>query len=315
VVVVDLVEDGEVPGWAAKASMRSASDWERDGARLVNVAVTRARHRVYLLASGRAVEAARRGSTFSHLAALVEDGTVRAVRATDLLGLPAEDLDERNAPDRLHTELWEAFAGQVVAEAVYDEHGYVPAVLDAIAGATSSIWLWSPWFGTAQDRLLPVLSLARDRGVTVTVFVVGNSDWVLRSQRATSPKQDRRLADLRGAVTRLVRVRQMHQKIVIVDRETMFLGSYNTLSGGSRREIMVRYRGRRFAEQVLRHERAENLARQPSCRKHGAPMEATRAPARQGREWTWVCPTTGCEAKQPVDPEAISTGRRPRSTG
>jgi hypothetical protein len=112
-------------------------------------------------------------------------------------------------------------------------------------------------------------------------------------------------------MTRLVRVRQMHQKIVIVDREVMFLGSYNTLSGGYRREIMVRYRGRRFAEQVLRHERAEELSQPPLCPKDGAVMEAARAPARQGRGWTWVCPTKSCPQRQPFDPAGTGAGGRP----
>jgi hypothetical protein len=108
----------------------------------------------------------------------------------------------------------------------------------------------------------------------------------------------------------------MHQKIVVVDGETMFLGSYNTLSGGSRREIMVRYRGRRFAEQVLRHERAEELARPPSCRTHGAGMEASRAPAKQGRGWIWVCPAGNCGEQRPFD-QATTQHRlpaQPRST-
>ncbi len=310
IVVADLVEDGEVPGWSAKASMRSASSFERNGARLINVVVTRARHRVYLLTSGHAVRSAHPDSTFSQLAALVDEGAIRVVRAADLLGLPAGELNEKWISDPLLGELWETFAGHVVAEAVFDEFGYIPAVLEAITRATSSVWLWSPWFGARQDEILPTLALARDRGVEITVFIVDDSDSVVRSQRTRGPDLDRRLAELRGVATRLTRVRQMHQKIVIIDREIMFLGSYNTLSSRARREIMVRYRGRRFAEQVLQHERAEELARPPSCERHVTVMEARRSSSpKKGFAWSWACPTKGCPERRLLGPAATSSDR------
>ncbi|OHV31556.1 MULTISPECIES: AAA domain-containing protein [Pseudofrankia] len=310
VAIVDLVEDGGVPGWAARASLRSARPMDREGAKLLNVAITRARHRAYLLVSRRAVAAAYARSTLGAVGQLVRDGTIHVVRAVDLLGLP--DPDGKDAPptDPLVGELWEAFQGHVVVERIYDEAGYVTAVRDAIQDANHSVWIWSPWFGARQDALVPLLARARDRGVTVTAFVVDEKDWVHRRQRASSRHQDRRLGELAGAVSRLVRLRQMHQKIVIVDDETVFVGSYNTLSSTGRREIMIRHRGRRFAAQVLRHERAAQLAEPPSCPKEGAVMDGARSARAQGDGWHWVCPACGTQQQLPRDDNA--TRRTPR---
>jgi len=322
VVVVDTVEDGDSAGWCSRAAMRpGATRDHRGGARLVNVAVTRARHRVYLLASGRAIASARAGTTFCHIQALVDAGTIRVVRAADLLGLPAHEVD-RAQLNPVAAELWAAFDGHVVSDGVFDEFGYIQALTAEIDAARHSIWMWAPWFGPRQDEVLPALERATARGVTITVFVVGDSDSVVRSQRARDarppvadrarrPSVEERLAALRAAVTQVVRIAQMHQKIVVIDEETMFLGSYNTLSSQNRREIMVRHRGRRFSQKILEHERAAALARPPLCPDHHRQMEARRSQAHsRGYPWGWACPERGCGQRLPLPEPNARAGSR-----
>jgi hypothetical protein len=310
IIVVDTVEDGEWAGWCASAAIESSRPRENSGARLVNVAVTRARHRVYLLASGRAIRSAAPRTTFGHIRALLDEGIIRPVRAADLLGLPADELEQAR-PDPLAAEIWEAFAGHVVAEAVFDEFGYITAVVEAISRARHSVWIWSPWFGARLDEALPALALAKDRGVITRVFVVDDSDSIVRSQRAQGVDVDGRLTALRGVTSQVVRIRQMHQKIVIIDDEIIFLGSYNTLSSRGRREIRVRHRGRRFIQKVLEHERAAILAQPPTCAEHHRPMDARRSSSpRKGYPWYWACPQSGCPFRMPIEKPSSRAGAR-----
>ncbi|WP_198153011.1 AAA domain-containing protein [Pseudofrankia sp. DC12] len=305
VIIVDTVEDGEWAGWCASAAIESSRPREYSGARLVNVAVTRARQRVYLLVSGRAIRSAAPRTTFGHIRALVDQRTIRLVRAAQLLGLPADELDQAR-PDPLVSEIWAAFAGHVVAEAVFDEFGYITAVVEAISRAQHSVWIWSPWFGARLDEVLPALALVKDRGVTTRVFIVDDSDSVIRGQRAQGVDVDGRLTSLRAVTSQVVRIRQMHQKIVIIDDETIFLGSYNTLSSRGRREIMVRHRGRRFIQKILEHERAAILAQPPTCAEHRRPMEARRSSSRRrGYPWYWACARADCKLRSEIGNAAI----------
>ena len=61
VVVLDLVEDGEKPGWAMRGRFDSHDQFERDGARLLNVGVSRARRRVYVITSWKSLSTAKSG--------------------------------------------------------------------------------------------------------------------------------------------------------------------------------------------------------------------------------------------------------------
>lgn len=101
VVVFDMVEAGT--SWVAKGDL-AGTDYAQSGLRLFNVAATRARRRLYLVANGAAVRRARQGP-LADIAAMIDAGSIMAVRAADLLDLPDHPDDGSVSHD-----LWDACA-------------------------------------------------------------------------------------------------------------------------------------------------------------------------------------------------------------
>jgi hypothetical protein len=106
VVIFDLVEDGRGRISSARLDGRR---FDRDGARLFNVGLTRTRHRLYLIASGQAVTQARTGTVLSHVRSMIAEGLVGTVRAVEHLtpvsaGPPADQTpSERILSRRSHS--------------------------------------------------------------------------------------------------------------------------------------------------------------------------------------------------------------------
>lgn len=335
VVILDLVEDGRWPGWISSGDFTAAEAYARNGARLLTVGATRARRRVYILTAWRALTHAKPGTALAHLAALATDPAgprVTGVRATQVLGLPEAETHELSP---LQQEVWEALEGHVRYTAMHDEDTYFPDALDAIDQARHSIWLWSPWYTMRVWQVLPHLKRARQRGVRIHLFVTDESDSLLQGQLSnprTAADAARRLPELRAAADVVVHIKNMHQKILIVDEQISFLGSLNTLSHregpSGRREVMVRFHGRRFARHLLDHENADLIARPPICPDHAVQAELRKFTIRQSRNsnqapnspkqryFAWVCPAktattnsdgttkdTACSRKRSLRPD------------
>ncbi|MFE5329333.1 AAA domain-containing protein [Embleya sp. NPDC056575] len=347
VVVLDLVEDGVLSGWTAAGNFRDARAFAKDGARLFNVGATRARQRVYVIAAWEALAKAANGTVLAQLRDMARaepEALVRGVRSGQLLGLPATESPGLNP---LQQEIWQAFEGHVRYTAIHDEDTYYPDALDAVDQARHSIWLWSPWYTKRMWEVLPHLHDARRRGVRIHLFVTNESDSLLQGQLAkpaTAVDAARRLPELKAVADTLVEIKDMHQKILVIDEQLCFLGSLNTLShapgGQGRRELMVPFRGRRFARHILDHENAELLLHPPVCPDHGGQAElrkytipSKQRPARfpyttnhpAQRYFVWACPTriavvkpdgttstVGCDRRKTLRPEETGyLGKQP----
>ncbi|MFC0600199.1 AAA domain-containing protein [Streptomyces palmae] len=348
VVILDLVEDGVLPGWTAVGDLEDVRPYRKDGARLFNVGATRARQRVYVIAAWDALAKAADGTVLAQLRDMAKaepEALVRGVRSDQLLGLPS---GESPGLTPLQQEIWQAFEGHVRYTAIHDEDTYFPDALDAIEQARHSIWLWSPWYTKRMWEVLPRLDDARRRGVRIHLFVTNESDSLLQGQLAnpaTAADAARRLPELKAVADTVVEIRDMHQKILVIDEQLCFLGSLNTLShvpgSKGRREIMVPFRGRRFARHILDHENADLLLHPPVCPEHGAQAELRKyvipprqRPARSPhtiahpaqRYFAWACParttvakpdgttgTVGCARRKALRPdEARYLGNQPR---
>lgn len=347
VVILDLVEDGVLPGWAAVGDFKDPRGYPKDGARLFNVGATRARQRVYVLAAWDALARADKGTVLAQLRDMARAQPVPlvgGVRSGQLLGLSDGESPGLNP---LQQEIWHAFEGHVRYTAIHDEDSYFPDALDAIDQARHSIWLWSPWYTKRMWEVLPRLHDARRRGVRIHLFVTHESDSLLQGQLAkptTAADAARRLPELKAVADTVVEIKDMHQKILVVDEQLCFLGSLNTLShapgGQGRREIMVPFRGRRFARHILEHENADLLLHPPVCPDHGAQAELRKytIPSKQRpagsphttshpaqRYFVWACPTrttvagpdgttgtVGCDRRKALRPdEAGYLGKQP----
>ncbi|WP_018348104.1 AAA domain-containing protein [Longispora albida] len=280
IVVFDLVEDEWDKRWMFQAE-RSGGSWARTGVRLFNVALTRTQHRIYLIGSRTRVASARPGSPLGHLHELLVTCTARVVRASSVISAQAGEVP----PEKLGvfgSELAGILAQHVRISDIHDERDFNAAISGYLDGAKESIWLWAPWTARRVRTLLPALVDAVGRGVRVTVFTRGESDQMQRGKLAEF------LAEVREDLPTVVAVHEMHQKIVIIDERTVLLGSLNTLSHSSTREVMLAIEGRNFARKLLEHEHAKEFVRQPPrCGRCGtAGMFDLR---RLKADWAWVC--------------------------
>jgi AAA domain len=97
-VIFDLAENGD--GWVARAG-QSTDRLVLDGLRVFNVAITRARRRLYVIASGALLRKSATGPLFA-LRWLVEQNRVRVVHVAEILGRTAEPADDPIASDIWH---------------------------------------------------------------------------------------------------------------------------------------------------------------------------------------------------------------------
>lgn len=217
---------------------------EEDGARLLNVAASRARRHVIVLGN------------FEYLRAKApRDGFVR--RLVDHFEEHGEALDldallplaERDWIDGLHRVLPPTFEFPEGAAGAFTEGTFYPAFLKDLARARESIVIFSPFAtGSGTARWIDSLRAALSRGVRARIltrppeeFGGGSTDKVAELVLA--------LRDL--GITVDLRAR-MHEKIAILDGRILWHGSLNILSHRDTHESMLRLESPAACQQLSR---------------------------------------------------------------
>jgi hypothetical protein len=288
-VIFDLVDD-DGTGWIATGNLREGLS----GLRVFNVGITRARKRLYLIGNASAVRRAKHGPL--HAIHGLSTREVRVVRAPAILGRP-----EMPEDDPVTSEVWEALHNEVTIVEVYDERLLPDELRRRLDNARERVWLWSPWVGRSSQELLPHLRAAQDRDVLVYPVVL----WPEEVQPY--------LQDLHRAIgaelARTVYLKNMHQKIIIIDDRLTFIGSMNVLAHprNGRLETMALLDSRALARRYLNHERADELGKPPTCGDCQAPVRRVQRVTEHGKaQLYWVCnsPTASgpCPWRRPFPP-------------
>ncbi len=288
VVVFDTVEaQYGRPGWLAKATLDGGS-WQRNGARLFNVAATRVKHRLYVIASHERVMRAPNGTTLGHLGDLQRERRVRLLPAVKLI-TPSAWEPLSLGPES--TALREVLARHIEVTDIHDEATFYAQLTSLIDDAKVSIWLWSPWIANRvyKDELLARLRAAVDRGVKVVVFTRDPSDMTQRSENSAEAVEA-----LRGIGARVVEVNIAHQKIVVIDEHTVMLGSLNALSQHRTREVMITTRGAHFARKLLSALHAAEFSTPPRCGACGGDQVDLRRSGTGAKDYYWRCYSEAC---------------------
>lgn len=273
---------------------------QEDGARLLNVATSRARHHIVLVAN------------FEYLRAKApRDGFVRRLvdhfeehgKALDLDALLP--LAEREWIDGLHRVLPPTFDVPVGAAGAFTEGTFYPAFLKDLTRARETIVIFSPFATSAGTaRWVDSLRAALARGVKTRIVTRPPEEfgggW---SGEVTELIQALRdlgiIVDLRA---------RMHEKIAILDGRILWHGSLNILSHRDTHESMLRLESPAACQQLGRFlttpvsrrgkENAPSLdaPENPECPKCGGPTVW-----KTGRFGIWFeCEDTDCDGK--VDP-------------
>jgi ssDNA-binding Zn-finger/Zn-ribbon topoisomerase 1 len=217
---------------------------EEDGARLLNVAASRARHHVVLVAN------------FDYLRAKApHDAIVRCLlehfqehgEALDVETLLP--LADRDWVDGLHQVLPAVFELPDGAAGSFTEGTFYPAFLKDLARVRESLVLFSP-FATVigTSRWVEPLRAAMARGVAVRVVTrppkdAGGSPAEEMAEIIRGLRQLGVIVDLRA---------RMHEKFAILDNRVLWHGSLNILSHRDTSESMLRIESPAACEQIGR---------------------------------------------------------------
>jgi hypothetical protein len=306
IVVFDLVEDGTTPRWMAAAGPHEGA-FGRDGLRLFTVAITRTRHRLYLIGSRNLIVDAAPGTALAAIAAL--GTTVRTVPARLLLGLPPDPSDTRRQTSlgAVGQDLADILAQHVRITAIQDERQFYETFTTHLRSAQHSLWIWAAWTANRLTKVLPAIADVASRGVKTVVFVRDPSD-----QTQGTPSSQKHVTDLRAVVPAVVEVFKLHQKIIVIDERIVLFGSLNALSQSNSREVMLVMEGEHFARKLLDHEQARAIAAPPRCGACGGTTLVLHRTVRQGFFWrcyaaTGVAGPSGraarCRWETPLGPD------------
>jgi hypothetical protein len=285
IVVFDaMVSESGRPTWIAQASKLPGSNaWQRKGVRLFNVAVTRVKHRLYVIASYESVMTAPSGTALGQLGDMLRGERVRRVRATKLI-TPASWDPVALGPES--TALAEVLARHIEVTDIHDEKTFYAQLTRLIDDAQHSIWLWSPWVANRVYQLLPRLEAAVSRGVRIVVFTRDPSDQTQGSENSAKA-----VKALRGIGACIVEVNIAHQKVVVIDEHTVMMGSLNALAQSRTREVMITTRGAHFARRLPADLHAEELSAVPRCGACGGNQVDLR---RGAKGYYWRCYSKTC---------------------
>jgi len=286
---------------------------EEDGARLLNVAASRARRHVILVGNFEYLRDKAPHAGFVRRLVDHFEGYGEELRLEALLPLA-----ERDWIDGLHRVLPQTFELPSGAAGAFNEGTFYPAFLKDLARAKESIVIFSPFAtGVGTARWIDSLRAALARGVKARIltrppeeFGGGSVDEVVELVRA--------LRDLGIAVDLRAR---MHEKIAILDGRILWHGSLNILSHRDTYESMLRLEspatcqqlsrfvstptGRRGDEAAPTLEAPEN----PSCPICGGPTVWN-----EGRYGIWFeCEVSNCEGK--VDPRRDRRQKKATNSG
>ena len=250
-MIIDLVDSPGVP----VGRFLKPTTLEEDGARLLNVALSRAKYRTVLVGN------------FTYLQKRIKDKDAllpRIIRhfkdhgteipITELLPLTSDDwVDALKRIHPLEIDFPEDASG------VFDETSFYPAFQKDIDCAQSSVVIFSPFLsdkriGSWEGNFRAAIK----RGVSVHVFT--------KPPEATKALFDdpQTLVDALRSMGITVSYRNgMHEKIAIIDGEILWHGSLNILSHGKALESMLRIANPAFCRELI--ERLAGVSENRPC--------------------------------------------------
>ncbi|MFH1748526.1 MAG: AAA domain-containing protein [Planctomycetota bacterium] len=239
-MLVDLTESTG-PRWISKF-MKGGTP-EDEGSRLLNVAFSRARDHVVLIAN------------FDYLRSMRGVGSV-VLSLLDLFIERGEPLDLKKVLP-LGEEDWIDGLHQIVPPNIsladgqsgaFDEGTFYPAFMHDLEHAEHSVLIFSPFMtGRGTSRWVDYFRVALQRGASIRIVTKPSAESDGSSEEETEEAIDQ-LRDL--GITIDLRAK-MHEKVAFIDKHILWLGSLNILSHKDTSECMVRLTGETLCRQLF----------------------------------------------------------------
>jgi AAA domain/PLD-like domain len=295
VVIFDLVNDE--PHWRVGMFAPAYDETTR---RLLNVALTRPRHRLIIVGDFAYVRSKSRHAFLGRLVEFLE-ARYPKVDARELVGA---GLAARAAKAQL-----QLVGGPIEPDQqrlVVTQDDFYGLLSRDLAAAAERVVIYSP-FMTANrlGQLEPQLKAAVERGTRIYVVTKTLEERGERDQESYVALE----AALRSWGIEVLHKRQMHEKLLFVDKRILWSGSLNPLSFSATQEVMERRASERVVAdyaQALRVEELLALAASPdrACAICGTELAMAEGPA----EPYWRCPSEDCDYTRNIGQSAPRDG-------
>ena len=308
-MIVDLTDSIGCP---LSKFMKGVSVDEDDGARLLNVAISRAKDHLILIANfDFFLQKAPPNSVVRQLLQLFRNrGEALAVDEV----LPLGDDDWINGLSKVIDPSLEVAEGQ---SGMFNEGTFYPAFAHDLQAVSRSLVLFSPYL-TARGvgRWVDYFRAAVQRGVSVRIVTRPAAEF----GGASNEESAEAIAGLRALGVVVDLRARMHEKIALIDDRVIWGGSLNVLSHRDTSEFMLRLEGSTFSTVMAQflstpirgktEDRVLTDRENPLCPKCGAATVW-----KDGRYGIYFECEAGCGGK--VDSRWRSSGRArpPRKTG
>jgi len=309
-ILIDLTDSlGTTP-----SKFIRAVDLDEDGARLLNVALSRARHHVVLIANFDYLrQKIRQGGVVRRVLDLVEQ-LGDPLNVEELLSLGPEDwLDGLRLLEPPQIQFDASTAG------IFTEGTFYPAFIRDLSLAAKSVVIFSPFLTSrGAGRWMDILRAKVAEGVCIRLVTrpLGNEGGILEEGLQELIADILRLGvvvDLRSS---------MHEKFAIIDNAILWHGSLNILSHRDTSESMLRIPSSAACSQMARfvtssagrrrgaEEEEVDLGRRenPDCLQCSRPMVW-----KNGRYGVYFECETGCSGR--IDPNRSYSNRGPNRRG
>lgn len=250
VVIFDTVESPTIPSKRPRFDF-IAGGKDTEALRLVNVAVTRARHKLIVIANAKHIKTAcdKDGHKLffpenSILRKAVEEAQKAGViNSLDLLGLPSTPsaIALENISNKLQSDnqpKQSVFDIELLYEEHLNEETFYPRFIQDIQTAKKEIVIVSPYLANRIKELIPFLEAKRKEGISVVV-VINPLNPMYGFENL-----------LKQADIKVLEYSKAHMKHAFIDGEIIYDGSLNILSHKDTHESMIRKKSPKATKMV-----------------------------------------------------------------
>lgn len=295
VVIFDLVNDE--PHWRVGMF---APDFDETNRRLLNVALTRPKHRLVVVGDFAYVRSKTRHAFLGRLVEFLEARYPKV----DARELVSAGLAARAAKAQL------AAAGGPIESheqrLVVTQDDFYRLLSRDLAASAERVLIYSPFITANRlGQLEPQLKAAVERGIRVSVVTKTIEE---RGERDQAPYGDLE-ATLRDWGIELLHKRQMHEKLVFVDHGILWSGSLNPLSFSATQEVMERRASDRVVADYAQALRVEDLLALAESTDRACPICGTQLAMAEGHdEPYWRCSNRDCDYTRNIGQPAPRDG-------
>lgn len=289
---------------AKSPSMYDDHTEEGDDMKLMNVAFSRAEEKCIIVGDIKGIKS-------KHSESSLVKKAVEFCEVQHHPIIPADDLLPKYLAND-QTELWLAkinlanLEKEVAKTKIFSEEDFYPAFIHDLLKAKEEVIICSPFItANRMKQFKPMFNFLIEKGVRI--FLITKPPDTHKDAMRDVAKSE--LTQLEKIGVTVLPIIGMHEKVAIIDRKLIYVGSLNILSQRDSRELMHRFRGNNVANQLTNFLKIDkNIG--PLGENNLKHCEVCTAPGswywtQKGRYGVWTFCLTGTHApnKQPKTQE------------